>query len=59
MERELMIVTSIRINRKVWRMLRALAETRALEVGGRPSVSALVADLAEEKAAQQARGPRG
>jgi hypothetical protein len=51
MEREPMVVTTVRVPQRIWLMLRALSEARALEVGGRPSVSALLVALTEEKAA--------
>ena len=54
MEREPVIVTTVRVPRRIWALLRALSEARAAEVGGRPSVSAVVAELAE-KAAREAR----
>jgi hypothetical protein len=50
MEREPMIVTSVRVPKRVWAMLRALSEAKALEVGGRPSVSGVIVELAEAKA---------
>jgi hypothetical protein len=56
MDREPMVVTTVRVPRRVWIALRALAEARALEHGGRASVSAVVADLAEEKAREADRG---
>jgi hypothetical protein len=37
--------TSIRISPEIWRRLRALAEDRALKLGGRPSASAVVEEL--------------
>ena len=60
MEREPMITTSVRVPQRIWRLLRALSETRALEVGGRPSVSGLLVDLAEAAARKTPRneGPR-
>jgi len=41
------VVTTIRIAPLVWELLRAFAAARALRVGGRPSVSRIVAELAE------------
>ena len=49
------ITTTIRVPRRVWLMLRALAEDRALRDGGRANVSATIADLAEEKSKDKAR----
>jgi methylphosphotriester-DNA--protein-cysteine methyltransferase len=40
--------TTIRVSRATWRQLRRLAEKRAELQGGRPSVSAAIADLALE-----------
>jgi hypothetical protein len=48
---EAMVTTTVRISRKVWLLLRLLAEQRALEVGGKASVSGIVSAMAEEKAA--------
>jgi len=45
---EAMVVTNVRISRAVWLMLRELAERRAISFGGRASVSAVVAELAEK-----------
>lgn len=50
------VVTSIRIPRRIWKALRALAEAQAAQ-GGRPSVSAVVSSLVEREAAQG--GARG
>ena len=47
------IVTNIRIRPEIWQALRALAELRALRVGGRPSASAVVAELVTEAAAKR------
>ena len=49
------ITTTIRVPRRVWLMLRALAEDRALKAGGRANVSATIADLAEDKAKERSR----
>jgi hypothetical protein len=50
------ITTTIVVPRRIWQLLRLLAEDRALEHGGKPSVSALIASLAEaeEKARPRA-----
>jgi len=45
--------TTIRISTDTWRRLRALAEGRALKVGGRPSASAVVEELVEAEAKRQ------
>ncbi len=42
--------TSIRVSPETWRRLRALAEDRALKVGGRPSASAVITELIENAA---------
>jgi hypothetical protein len=56
MEREaMMVTTTVRVSRRVWVMLRALAEARAIEEGGRASVSGVIAAMAEEKSAQAER----
>ncbi len=39
------IATNVRLPEQVWRQLRALAEERATRVGGRPSASAVLAEL--------------
>ena len=49
--------TTVRIKQSTWRALRALSEARALEVGGRPSASAVVEELVE--AAARRRGRKG
>jgi predicted DNA-binding ribbon-helix-helix protein len=49
------IATTIRVPERVWRMLRALAEARSLADGGKPSVSAVITALTEEKARQDER----
>jgi hypothetical protein len=49
------VVTTIRISPRLWRVLRGLAETRALEGRGRPSASAVVSDLVEREAARRTR----
>ena len=46
--KEPMVRTSIVVPQRIWTLLRSLAERRALEEGGRPSVSAMVAALAEK-----------
>lgn len=41
------ITTAIHIPKATWELLRRVAFKRAMEKGGRPSVSALLAELAE------------
>jgi hypothetical protein len=43
------LTTAIHIPRSTWKLLRAVAFRRAQERGGRPSVSALLVELAEER----------
>jgi hypothetical protein len=50
---EAMVVTTVRIPTRVWLLLRALAEQRAVEAGGRASVSGVVVELAEAEKARQ------
>ena len=45
--------TSIRVTERTWLLLRALAERRAIEAGGKASCSAIVTDLIEREAARQ------
>ncbi len=54
-----MLTTAIHIPRSTWRLLRAVAFKRAQEGGGRPSVSALLAELAEQhrKELEEEAGP--
>lgn len=51
------IATTIRVPERIWRALRALSERRALENGGRPSMSATVAELVERAAEQRPEAP--
>lgn len=50
---EVMVTTTVRIPQRIWILLRALAEQRAVEAGGRASVSGVVVDLAEAEKARQ------
>lgn len=52
MERK--IRTSIVVPERIWLMLRGLAEARAIEEGGKPNGSQVVADLVE----RESRRPR-
>jgi hypothetical protein len=52
------VVTTIAIPRNIWRLLRALAEQRAVVDGGRASVSGIVVSLAVAEAARQKKAPR-
>jgi hypothetical protein len=45
------LITAITISGEDWRLLRAVAFRRAQEVGGRPSVSRLLAELISDKRA--------
>jgi hypothetical protein len=49
------IRTSVVVPERVWRMLRALAEAKALQAGGRPSASAIVAELVEQASEEKPR----
>ena len=49
--------TTIRIPERIWRALRALAEHKALEAGGRPSASAVIAELVDAAAARKGLEP--
>lgn len=57
MERENTMQTTIRVSSRVWRLLRALAEHKALEAGGRPSASAVIAELVDAAAARKGLEP--
>ncbi len=46
------VTTNIVIPERVWRMLRDLAEAKAIERGGRPNASAVVADLVSREASR-------
>ena len=48
------IRTSVVVPKRVWLMLRQLAEDRAVEEGGKPNASAIVAELVE----RESRRPR-
>jgi hypothetical protein len=48
------IRTSVTVPEHVWRLLRALAEHRALAKGGKPNASAIVSELIE----RESRRPR-
>lgn len=48
-DQERTVQTTVTLSRESWRMLRALAEARALERGGRPNASAIVAELVERE----------
>lgn len=48
------VVTTITLSPRLWRLLRSLAEARALESRGRPSASAVVRELVEAEAARRA-----
>ncbi len=52
MDDERMVQTNITVPRRVWSILRALAERGALERGGRPNASRVVAELLEREAAR-------
>jgi hypothetical protein len=52
-ENKATITSTIRVRPAVWSALRALAELRALKVGGRPSASAVIAELVTEAAAKR------
>jgi hypothetical protein len=52
-----MMTTTIRVSPGVWQALRALAEDRALTLGGRPSASAVIEALVTEAAAKSTRRP--
>jgi hypothetical protein len=58
-----MINTTVRIPEHIWEALRILAGQRALEQGGgRPSASAVVAELVQREAERRNKGqeaPRG
>ena len=41
------VITTIVVTRRVWALLRQLAEAKALAQGGRPSASAVVAELVQ------------
>ena len=43
------VTTTVRIPRHVWALLRQLAEERADQLGGRPSVSGVVCEMAEAR----------
>lgn len=43
------VTTTIRVPRHIWKALRQMAEARSSELGGKPNVSATIADLVEEK----------
>lgn len=49
------ITTTIHPEEHIWILLRALAQTRALEFGGRPSMTAVISALVEEKAREADR----
>ena len=49
---QLMKTTAINIPTTTWTLLRAVAFARAQETGGRPSVSALITELAEQHRAE-------
>ena len=53
------ITTTIRVSRATWAALRRLAEKRAELQGGRPSVSATIADLAAAAATRRKPEARG
>jgi hypothetical protein len=60
MSDERTIATTIRVPGRVWSALRQIAEQRALADGGRPSLSAVVAELVErEVSRREAAAPRG
>ena len=40
---------------RIWLMLRALAEARAIEEGGRPNASAIVAELVQKASEEKPR----
>ncbi len=44
-----MLTTAIHIPRSTWKLLRAVAFKRALDRGGRSSVSALLVELTEQR----------
>jgi hypothetical protein len=50
------VTTTVRLPRSVWLGLRALAADRAAEIGGRPSASAVVAELVREMASRYGEG---
>jgi hypothetical protein len=52
------VATTLRVSPEIWLALRRLSEERAGRVGGRPNVSATVADLvAQAIAAKAPEGP--
>ena len=54
MEHEPKVVTTITVPRRIWQLLRQLAEQRSVEVGGRPSVSGIISQLAERAGREDA-----
>ena len=53
------IRTSVTVPESVWRLLRGLAEKRALREGGKPNASAVVAELVERESTRETEASRG
>lgn len=49
------VVTTISVPAHVWRLLRELAQMRAEAKGGRPSASAVVADLVQRESRKRGK----